>query len=74
MNFGTEGLTTDIAIKLNELDMLAEDIALCVKKNATGPPTPKTVVYEPGPFVALVVEKYVIVPERARTRLTLRQR
>jgi hypothetical protein len=28
-----------------------------VPPNATGPPNPKTVVYEPGPFVALVVEK-----------------
>ena len=28
-----------------------------VPPNATGPPNPKAVVYEPGPFVALVVEK-----------------
>lgn len=29
--FGTEGLATDIANKLDELDLLADDIALCVK-------------------------------------------
>jgi len=28
-----------------------------VPLNATGPPNPKTVTYEPGPFVVLVVEK-----------------
>jgi hypothetical protein len=28
-----------------------------VPPNATGPPNPKTVVYEPGPLVALAVEK-----------------
>ena len=28
-----------------------------VPPNATGPPNPKTVVYGPGPFVALAVEK-----------------